>query len=149
MIFSVAYLLARRLLGCLMVLARREVSKDAELLILRPENAVLRRQVVRVRYQPTDRLSLAALSRLIPRGRWCEVFAVTSATLLAPPAAGHGQMGLRLSAESRTPAHGSRNQKARDSHRDGQSGVGASACARRARQARSPDRSLHGVADPA
>jgi hypothetical protein len=47
-IFSVAYLLARRLLGCLMVLARREVSKDAELPILRPENAVLRRQVVRV-----------------------------------------------------------------------------------------------------
>jgi hypothetical protein len=66
-IFSVAYLLARRLLGCLMVLARREVSKDAELLILRPENAVLRRQIVRVRYQPTDRLWLAALSRLIPR----------------------------------------------------------------------------------
>ena len=30
MIFSVAYLLARRLLGCLMVLARREVSKDAD-----------------------------------------------------------------------------------------------------------------------
>ena len=50
MIFSVACLLARRLLGCLMVLARREVSKDAELLILRPENAVLRRQIVRVRY---------------------------------------------------------------------------------------------------
>jgi hypothetical protein len=49
-IFSVAYLLARRLLGCLMVLARREVSKDAELLMLRPENAVLRRQIVRVRY---------------------------------------------------------------------------------------------------
>ena len=49
MIFSVD-LLARRLLGCLVVLARREVSKDAELLILRPENAVLRRQIVRVRY---------------------------------------------------------------------------------------------------
>jgi len=30
-IFSVVYLLARRLLGCLMILARREVSKDAEL----------------------------------------------------------------------------------------------------------------------
>ncbi len=38
MIFSVAYMLARRLLGCLMVLARREVSKDAELLVLRNEN---------------------------------------------------------------------------------------------------------------
>ena len=83
MIFSVVYLLARRLLGFLMVLARREVSKDAELLVLRHENAVLRRQISRVRYQPADRLWLAALSRLIPRCRWGEVFAVTPATLLA------------------------------------------------------------------
>ncbi len=66
MIFSVVYLLARRLLDGLMVLARREVSKDAELLVLRHENAVLRRQSGRVRYQPADRLWLAALSRLIP-----------------------------------------------------------------------------------
>jgi putative transposase len=65
-IFSVFYLLARRLLCCLMVLARREVSKDAELLVLRHENAVLRRQIGRVRYRPAGRLWLAALSRLIP-----------------------------------------------------------------------------------
>jgi putative transposase len=51
-IFSVVYLLARRLLGCPIVLARREVSKDAELLVVRHENAVLRRQTGRVRYQP-------------------------------------------------------------------------------------------------
>ena len=66
MIFSVGYLLACCLLGGLMVLAQREVSKDAELLVLRHENAVLRRQISRVRYQPADRLWLAALSRLIP-----------------------------------------------------------------------------------
>src|SRR5690242_5433601 len=66
-----------------MVLARRQLSKDAELLVLRHENVVLRRQVSRVRYQPDDRLWLAALSRLIPRRRWGEVFAVTPATLLA------------------------------------------------------------------
>jgi hypothetical protein len=48
MIFSVGYLLARCLLSCLAVLARGEVSKDAELLVLRHENAVLRRQVTRV-----------------------------------------------------------------------------------------------------
>ena len=83
MIFSVCYLLARCLLGCLMVLARREASRDAEVLVLRHENAVLRRQIGRVRYQPADRLWLAALSRLIPRRRWGEVFAVTPATLLA------------------------------------------------------------------
>ena len=83
MIFSVAYVVTRGLPGCLMVLARREVSKDAELLVLRHENAVLRRQIGRVRYQLGDRLWLAALSRLIPRHRWAEVFAVASATLLA------------------------------------------------------------------
>jgi len=82
-ILPVVCLLVRCLLGCLMVLARRQVSKDAELLVLRHENAVLRRQAGRVRYEPADRLWLAALSRLIPRHRWTEVFAVTPATLLA------------------------------------------------------------------
>ena len=83
MIFSAIYLLVRCLLGCLMVLARREVSKDAELLVLRHDNAVLHRQISRVRYQPGDRLWLAALSRLIPRRPWDEMFAVIPAALLA------------------------------------------------------------------
>ena len=83
MIISVAYLLVRCLLGCLTVLSRGQVSKDAELLVLRHENAVLRRQVGRVRYEPGDRLWLAALSRLVPRTRWGEVFPVTPATVLA------------------------------------------------------------------
>jgi putative transposase len=82
-IFSSVYLIVRSLLACLMVLGRGEVSKDAGLLVLRHENAVLRRQIGRVRYHPADRLWLAALSRLIPRRRWGEVFAVTPATLLA------------------------------------------------------------------
>jgi hypothetical protein len=82
-IFSALYLLARCLLGCLMMTPRSEVSKDAEFLVLRHENAVLRRQAGRVRYEPADRLWLAALSRLIPRRRWDEVFTVTPATLLA------------------------------------------------------------------
>ena len=79
MIISVLYLLVR----CLTVLTRHRVSKDAEILVLRHENAVLRRQIGRVRYEPADRLWLAALSRLVPRLRWGEVFAVTPATLLA------------------------------------------------------------------
>ncbi len=83
MVISVVYLLVRCLLGCLTVLSRGQASKDAELLVLRHENAVLRRQVGRVRYEPGDRLWLAALSRLVPRRRWSEVFAVTPATLLA------------------------------------------------------------------
>ena len=66
MSISVIYLLVRCLLGCLTVLTRRQVSKDAELLVVRHENAVLRRQAGRVRYEPGGRLRLAALSRLLP-----------------------------------------------------------------------------------
>jgi transposase len=51
--------------------------------VLRHENAVLRRQIGRVRYQLGDRLWLAALSKLVPRHRWGQVFAVTPAALLA------------------------------------------------------------------
>jgi hypothetical protein len=82
-IFSAACLLTRCLLSGLMLLARRQASKEAALLVLRHENAVLRRQAGRIRYQPADRLWLAALYRLIPRRRWGEVFAVTPGTLLA------------------------------------------------------------------
>jgi hypothetical protein len=67
---SVVNLFVRCLLGCLMMLARHRVPKDAELLVLRHENAVLRRQVGRVRYEPGDRLWVAAVSRLVPRRRW-------------------------------------------------------------------------------
>jgi hypothetical protein len=49
-IFSVVYLLTRRMLDSLMLVTRREASRDAELLVVRHENAVLRRQIVRVRY---------------------------------------------------------------------------------------------------
>jgi transposase len=82
-LLSILYRLLRCLLGLTAVLVRRDLSKDAELLVLRHENAVLRRQIPRVRYTPDDRVWLAALSRLLPRRRWTEVFAVTPATILA------------------------------------------------------------------
>src|SRR6266487_2856066 len=65
---------------------------------------------------------------------------------LAPPAS-HPQMGLLQPAAPRTTTDGSRDPQARDPHRHGQSGLGAPARARRTRQARSPDRRLHGLAD--
>ena len=82
-IFTLVYMIVRSVLGLLVVLFRRDLSKDAELLVLRHENTVLRRHVGRVRYEPADRAWLAALARLIPRRRWSEVFPVTPATLLA------------------------------------------------------------------
>jgi putative transposase len=83
MLLPILYRLMRCLLGMTAVLLRRDLSKDAELLVLRHENTVLRRQISRVRYTPADRAWLAALSRLVPRRRWAEVFPVTPATILA------------------------------------------------------------------
>ena len=51
MIFTLVYLILRSVLGLLAMQFRRDLSKDAELLILRHENAVLRRHVARVRYE--------------------------------------------------------------------------------------------------
>jgi putative transposase len=82
-LLSIIYLVVRWLLGAVVVILGRRVSKDVELLVLRQENAVLRRKVGTVRHTSVDRLWLAALSRLIPRQRWAQVFAVTPATLLA------------------------------------------------------------------
>jgi putative transposase len=65
------------------VLLRRDVTKEAELLVLRHENAVLSRQFTGPRrYSLADRLWLAALSSLLPRRRWAQVFPVKPATLL-------------------------------------------------------------------
>jgi transposase len=83
MLLKIVYLLMRSILGLAVLVLRGDRAKDAELLVLRHENAVLRRHVARVRYEPADRAWLAALGRLIPRRRWTEIFPVTPATLLA------------------------------------------------------------------
>src|SRR5882757_3334689 len=80
---SILYRVLRCLVGLIAVLARRDVSKDAELLVLRHENTLLRRKLPRVRYTPADRMWLAALSRLLPRRRRDQLFPVTPATVLA------------------------------------------------------------------
>jgi transposase InsO family protein len=82
-LLKIAYVLTCRMLGLVVLLCRGDQAKDAELLVLRHENAVLRRQAGQVRYEPADRVWFAALARLIPRRRWAEVFPVTPATLLA------------------------------------------------------------------
>src|SRR5439155_24455874 len=78
---SLVYLLLRQVLQMLTQLGRDGSAKDVELLVLRHQVAVLRRQVHRPRLQPADRVVLAALSRLLPRARW-PIFFVTPATLL-------------------------------------------------------------------
>jgi hypothetical protein len=58
------------------------------------------------------------------------------------PATGHRRKGLDELVASRAAVHGSRDPQARDPHRDGESGVGASARARRIRQAQPPELDL-------
>jgi putative transposase len=60
---------------------RADVDKEVEILVLRHQLAVLRRQVGKVRTAPADRAVLALLSRLLSRPRW-PTFFVTPATLL-------------------------------------------------------------------
>jgi putative transposase len=82
-LLKIVYVLARRILGLVVVLFRGARATAAEVLVLRHQNAVLRRQAGRVRYEPADRAWFAALARIVPRRRWAEVFPVTPATLLA------------------------------------------------------------------
>src|SRR6516162_2259423 len=83
MLLKIVYVLTCRVLGLVVLVFRGDLAKDAELLVLRHENAVLRRHASPVRYKQADRVWLAVLARLIPRNRWAEVFPVTPATLLA------------------------------------------------------------------
>jgi putative transposase len=69
-VWSFVYLALRRSLELILLCVRSAEVKEIEILVLRHELAVLRRQQPRPRLQPTDRALLAALSRLLPRVRW-------------------------------------------------------------------------------
>ena len=81
MLWSFAYLAVRNLFALVWLLARPRRSKELEILVLRHELAVLRRQAGQPKLTRADRGLLAALSRSLPRAAWAG-FPVKPGTLL-------------------------------------------------------------------
>src|SRR6266516_6637429 len=105
MLLKIVYLLMRSVLGVAVLVLRGDRAKDAELLVLRHENAVLRRHASRVRYEPADRAWLAALARLIPQplGWGLSCHANDAAGLAAQP--GREEVRHEQAAQARPPAN--------------------------------------------
>jgi hypothetical protein len=78
---KLTYLALCRIIQLLALLTRGDAAKDLEILVLRHQLAVLRRQVPRPRLEPTDRALLAAVSRVLHPARW-SCFIVKPETLL-------------------------------------------------------------------
>src|ERR687893_829516 len=81
MLLSVVYSIACVLTDLALLRIRDGAARDIELLALRHEVRVLRRQTKRPRWHAGDRLVFAALSRCLPRGGW-NCFPLRPQTLL-------------------------------------------------------------------
>jgi putative transposase len=79
--WSFSYLVVRCLLQLVLLRPRSREFKELEIVVLRHELSVLRRQTRRPQLATSDRVLLAAASRLLPRSSW-RSFLVTPTTLL-------------------------------------------------------------------
>jgi hypothetical protein len=123
MLYALFYAIIRRVLR----LSGISSDADAEVLVLRHELAVLRRQIKRPKLRRRDKLFLSAMSRMLPRERWA-AFIVTPATLVRwHPRARSAQVDLQASAWTGTPAHRLRHQGADRAHGKGEPPLGVRA----------------------
>jgi putative transposase len=81
MVFSFLYVVLQRLLELFALRRKAEADKDLEIVVLRHQLVVLRRQVKRPVFRPADRAFMAAASRVLSRDRW-RSFLVRPETLL-------------------------------------------------------------------
>ena len=77
MLYALFYTITRRVLR----LSGISADAEAEVLVLRHELALLRRQIKRPKPSRRDKLFLSAMTKLMPRERWV-AFIVTPATLV-------------------------------------------------------------------
>jgi putative transposase len=80
-VWSFVYLAFGRMVELVLLCFRKRESNEIEILVLRHELDILRREHPRPRLEPRDRAWLSLLSRVLPRERW-SVFVVTPDTLL-------------------------------------------------------------------
>src|SRR5437762_9401241 len=81
LLWSLVYLVVRNLFALVWLLGRPRRSKEFEILVLRHELVILRRQSTRPKLTRADRALLASLSRSLPRTAWT-VFSFKPETLL-------------------------------------------------------------------
>jgi putative transposase len=81
LLVSALYIVVCRLLELIVLVGRSDRAKELEILVLRHELSILRRQAGQPRFKAHDRMLLAALSRTLPRRSW-NVFLVRPETLL-------------------------------------------------------------------
>jgi putative transposase len=91
---KLAYVVLCRSIQRLVLLAGGDAAKDLELLVLRHQLAVLRRQTPRPRLEPADRALLAAVSRVLPRSAWSCFFVQPGDAAAVAQAAGCRRLDL-------------------------------------------------------
>ena len=78
---SALYIVACRVLELVVLLGRGGRAKELEILMLRHELSILRRQTSQPKFETHDRQLQAAFSRMLPRRSW-SAFSVRPETLL-------------------------------------------------------------------
>ena len=140
------YLITVRVFGWLVLLGRSRASKDAEIMILRHEIVVLRRQVARPTPDWADRVILAALALRLPAVLRAHRF-VTPGTVLAWHRPDRRQMDVPEPA--RPAAHQPGHPRPGAAAGTGEPGLGIPQSPRRTLPARSPHQRSDRAADPA
>jgi hypothetical protein len=142
------YLIAGRLVGGLALLARGDAAKDADILVLRHQFAVLRRQVGRPRLTWPDRVIIAVLALRLSPARRVGMFVTRGDDPGLASAAGRPAVGHEAGAAIGPVLNCRRCAGVGHASGSGEPDLGLPAYPRRAGRAGLPGRGLDGVGDP-